>query len=55
MCLLHKSESGVIYQERQGACPFKAGKIKSNMKNHLNPHKLAGAWINIFDRKTLNE
>lgn len=25
------------------------------MKNHLNPHKLAGPWINIFDRKILND
>ena len=47
--------SAVYYPEADGACPFKAGELDSNVKGTLNAHRLAGPWVNIYDRKILND
>ena len=31
------------------------GDIKSNVKDTLNPHRLSGNWMNVFDRGVLND
>jgi len=47
---------GVEYaqHEKEGHCPFDAGVIVSNVKDTLNPHRLTGRWMNIFDRHAMN-
>ena len=45
----------MYYPEADGPCPFKAGALDSNVKTSLNAHKLAGPWVNIYDRKVLND
>jgi hypothetical protein len=45
----------VYYPEADGACPFKAGALDSNVKQTLNAHRLAGPWVNLYDRKVLDE
>jgi len=56
MALLHSSKvSAVEYPEKDGHCPYKAGDLSSNVKHTLNPHRLTGHWINLFDRASLNE
>ena len=45
--------SGFKYDELQeGKCPFKPGEIET-MK--MDPLKLEGVWVNVFDRKRLND
>ena len=38
-----------------GRCPVAPGDLDSNVKRSLNYEKLSGNWINIYDRKHLNE
>ena len=43
------------YDVKEGHCPYKPGEIKSHAV-HLNDLGfLEGPWINVFDRKELNE
>jgi hypothetical protein len=53
--LLKSDVSAVYYPEADGPCPFKAGALDSNVKGTLNAHRLAGPWVNIYDRKILND
>ena len=53
--LLKSQVNAVYYPEADGACPFKAGSLDSNVKVNLNAHRLAGPWVNIYDRKILND
>lgn len=53
--LLKNEVSAVYYPEAEGACPFKAGTLDSNVKASLNAHRLAGPWVNLYDRKILND
>ena len=55
MSLMQSDVSGVYYPEADGPCPFKAGALDSNVKTSLNAHRLAGPWVNIYDRKVLND
>jgi hypothetical protein len=55
MSLLNSEVSAVYYPEAEGACPFKAGTLGSNVKGSLNAHRLAGPWVNLYDRKILND
>ena len=44
---------GFKYDElERGHCPFKPGEIETI---NMDPEVLNGVWINIFDRKILNE
>ena len=54
MALLSCSNA-VEYPEKEGHCPINAGVIPSNVKDTLNPHRITGKWMNVFDRKSLNE
>ena len=55
LSLLKSDVSAVYYPEAEGACPFKAGALDSNVKASLNAHRLAGPWVNLYDRKILND
>ena len=55
LSLLKSEVSAVYYPEAEGACPFKAGALDSNVKANLNAHRLAGPWVNLYDRKVLND
>merc|ERR1719460_1116144 len=55
MTLMHSDVLAVYYPEADGPCPYKAGALDSNVKHTLNAHKLAGPWVNIYDRKVLND
>ena len=52
---LQNQVSAVYYPEGEGACPFKPGALDSNVKASLNAHRLAGPWVNLYDRKIINE
>lgn len=41
--------------EQEGHCPHDAGNLNSNVKDTLNPHRLTGRWMNVFDRHVLND
>ena len=55
LSLLKSKVSAVYYPEAEGGCPFKAGALDSNVKGSLNAHRLAGPWVNLYDRKILND
>jgi hypothetical protein len=55
LTLLKSRLSAVYYPEAEGGCPFKAGALDSNVKGSLNAHRLAGPWVNLYDRKVLND
>lgn len=47
--------NAVEYPLTDGPCPFGAGELASNVKLTLNPHRLTGRWMNVFDRSSLDE
>ena len=55
LSLLKSDVNAVYYPEAEGGCPFKAGALDSNVKTSLNAHRLAGPWVNLYDRKVLND
>lgn len=40
---------------KEGHCPYKPGDIKVDMVAKINAELLHGTWINIYDRKHLND
>ena len=40
---------------KKGHCPYKAGDIKVDMVAKVEAELLQGSWINIYDRKHLND
>ena len=43
------------YEMKEGHCPYKPGEILSTLSGRANLNFLDGNWINVFDRKELNE
>lgn len=50
-----ESASALIYDVKKGKCPYKAGQVKSNVSKTLDANKIAGPWMNIFDRNVVHE
>ena len=40
---------------KEGKCPYKPGDIKNDMIAKVDAELLHGTWINIYDRKHLND
>jgi hypothetical protein len=55
MALFNSNVKAIEYPEKAGHCPFDAGHLISNVKDTLNSHRLTGRWMNVFDKKTLND
>ena len=47
--------SAFKYHVQDGACPVKVGELNSNMKANLDRFEMAGNWINVYDRKDMND
>jgi hypothetical protein len=47
----HSQKPGV----KKGHCPYLPGELKTEISSSLDHQRISGAWINLFENKSVNE